>query len=1264
MSPRINKILSFYMLVLFLVVGNIMAKDVDGKVKKVKGTENIMGSPSRTHFNVNSVSTWLYNNGDSDIKPDGNSGFVFPKGSNKTVVFESGFVWGADVNGQKRVGGGTYNQGLLPGSIIGTGASAVREDENLDHVRIYRVRRDYNLPDADFSAEINDGEGSKDEIYSQYDLDWKNWPAQFGAPYDDLDKNGSYDPKKDIPGVPGADQTIWFVANDLDVSTCQSLYGSDPMGIEMQATFWGYNSTGAIGNMMFRKYIIINKSVNDFDSMYVSMWSDPDLGDATDDFSGCDVDLSMMFTYNGNASDATYGITPPAIGFDFFQGPIVEAEGETAIYKGAYKTGYKNLPMSVHYFFINGDPVYNDPDLGEYETGTLQFHNLFRGRVSTSGTPFIDPTTGVETKFTLSGDVVSGSGWVDGLMHPPGDRRQGMVAGPFTMAVGDTQEVVVAELTAGAFENVDRISAVQLLKFYDLVAQSTYDNFFQVPATQKQTAVNVTELDQEVVLSWDADLEIENYSSNGYEFQGYVVYQLPTKAASFNDAKIVATFDLNDGIGKVFGPAFDSESGSVLEKLLKSGSDSGIKRNISLKKDLFKSGAPLFNGTPYYFAVTSYGINPNDLTVVPTVIESAPIILEVIPQGTKNGYSEPVAYSSDLEVTHIGTANATSSVKVIQPFALTGDKYELSFKQTHYYLGSDGKWHGTNYPDSIGKVLSKDISPAYLTGVSYIASSDIRDLKFTVQDLEASPDYSYCDGIQLTIPAGVNIISALPSGNNIEVDPVINGQVVTWGAEDTTQNGPFSGGEVLTVRINGNFALPLSVDYTMWDDGWGFLSGPDYGITGEYKNATGIVVVSEEANYFRTENNWRITNKTTETVVLDNQRVFGGIDKYADFWDVPANVGIDAAPIIDGYQVSVDGSFEAPIEMYDLQLTAPTDGDGKYSGESTLTTDGDAGATETDINISNYTIFGGTISSWAFDNFEVGTTEIDQLQQDYEIRFNGVYASKDVSGQTVYEVVSGGQMATCFRMSNAASLATNPFNPNYGTAEPFLIRVPFEVWNVEDPANPYQVNFTFRDRVRNGSENPFYAWNMSNRMYGIVVNSPYNPDQVIQVDGGLDEFNSLATWVLVFYGTNYHDGDVVKITYANPLQIGKDTFTFETNASSFNKNKAKTDVAKINVFPNPYYGVNPNEINKYQRFVTFNHLPPHAIIRVFNLAGQLVKTVQKNDVTQFARWDLQNESRLPVASGIYIVYIDMPEIGETKILKVAIIQETQILDRF
>jgi hypothetical protein len=142
-------------------------------------------------------------------------------------------------------------------------------------------------------------------------------------------------------------------------------------------------------------------------------------------------------------------------------------------------------------------------------------------------------------------------------------------------------------------------------------------------------------------------------------------------------------------------------------------------------------------------------------------------------------------------------------------------------------------------------------------------------------------------------------------------------------------------------------------------------------------------------------------------------------------------------------------------------------------------------------------------------------------------------------------------------------------------------------------------------------------------------------------------------------------GDVININYANPMQAGIDVFSFIPGAASYaNTDKAKDEIDQINVFPNPYYGVNSEELNKYNRFVTFSHLPTKATIRIFNLAGVLVQTIEKDNLDQFQRWNLANGNGLPVASGLYIAYIDMPELGETRILKLAIIQEQQILDRF
>ena len=125
-----------------------------------------------------------------------------------------------------------------------------------------------------------------------------------------------------------------------------------------------------------------------------------------------------------------------------------------------------------------------------------------------------------------------------------------------------------------------------------------------------------------------------------------------------------------------------------------------------------------------------------------------------------------------------------------------------------------------------------------------------------------------------------------------------------------------------------------------------------------------------------------------------------------------------------------------------------------------------------------------------------------------------------------------------------------------------------------------------------------------------------------------------------------------------------DVFTFNTSAVTYSVEQAKVDVKKINVFPNPYYAAQPNELSLQDKFVTFNHMPRRATLKIFDLSGGYVQTLEKDSDSQYFEWNLQNHNNLPVASGIYIVHIDMPDIGASKILKLALVRERQFIEYY
>jgi hypothetical protein len=641
-----------------------------------------LGSPIRAYLNLNNISTIFKNDGVSDINIyQTGSGFVFPKGTGKTAVYCSGLLWGAILNrsgeDDPHVGGSVYRSGLQEGKIISAG---VAEDPFLPHVRIYRVRLDVypGGPVIDLSVEASDEGKTEQEIRAQYELDWTEWRAQDGAPFDDVDGNGVYDPNVDIPGIPGASQTIWFVANDLSESRSYYLYGTAPMGIEYQATYWEYHNGSYLDNLFFRKYKLINKSDVTFNDMYISMFSDPDVGDARDDYVGCDTTLNLIYAYNADDHDAIYyTYPPPAIGFDLLKGPINQVN--------------QTLDMTAAYYFSSSDPTLADPVQGSYSDGAVRFYRFMQGVNSLTGEPIINPVTGLPTTYMLSGDPLTGEGLVDGLQYGPGDRRVGLASGPFNMAVGDTQEVVIAEIAAIGF---DRLQALKILKYYDVLVQTNFDSGLEsissLPPKTDAPKTTSTKIGWDVKLNWGYDSPsvslIENFSESGYEFQGYNLYQLAGPLPIIENAVRVATFDKIDGVTQIEGIVMDPETGLPVNGIQQYGSDSGIERTFLTNHDYIED-TYMKLGRKYYFAVTAYTYNSNPQTN-PNNSESLMEVIEVDYYNNIGGGT----YGDTIKVIHSqGNGNGNVYAVVDDATKLTGDDYEVFFNQQTYYKNENGE---------------------------------------------------------------------------------------------------------------------------------------------------------------------------------------------------------------------------------------------------------------------------------------------------------------------------------------------------------------------------------------------------------------------------------------------------------------------------------------------------------------------------------------------------------------------------------------------
>ena len=1279
---------------IFLFATLLFGRGPENSGLSMSKTSDVL-DPTRTLSNINNWSYWLYYDGRSGIDPDGNGGGIYPRATTN-VIYEDGFVWGAIVDGNIRVGGQTYRIGTQPA---------------VD--RIYRIRSDWKklLEDptplrqdaVEFYRTTNAAVTDQmlQDLAAQYAKDWKEWPVDAGAPYYDVNGNGIYDPQLDAdgypipaeydedgnlvsggdyPGIANADQVVWFKVNDQDSSRTVNLYGSDPIGLELQVTTWGYNQTESqLGQIIFKKYTLINISGKQLDSMYVAQWCDPDVGNYTDDVVGCDPALGVGFAYNGGETDndfASLGLAPSAVGYDFFQGPMIDgqagqdlnnngvddAEDYAVFNLKKVGPGKVNLPMTSFGYFSAGNTEWDDPDLGDY-AGTLQWYNLLRGYITNdqvdNPTPFTHRATGEPTKFPLDGDPVTGEGDIDGDPglgnFAPADRRMSLSTGPFVMAPGDTQEVVVAIIggKSGKLGEGSRTQSVFDLKVNDEIAQFLYNTLFtQVPKPPTAPRVKVIPQETRITLDWSFDPttvdETENKVEAGYEFEGYNVYQLPSAKSSLSDAKLVAVFDKVNNIKVIRETRFLPQYGTGVVVPVRYGNDNGVQRYITIEKD-YLTGKPLYPGNTYYFAVTAYNYNPQSEVV--KSLESSLNILTVTTQSAMPGIEDGSEPQDMVQVEHSsGSAEqANVEVKVIDPSRITGHDYEVYFEPWHYYMDVDGQWKRTNYPDSVGGALGKgaDVSQSKITGIAYTSPTPgTRDLKFTL-DL-VSTDYSYSDGISLIFPPEIEINSAEPAIGNaygISYDPIIDldNNTVTWGSPDTSGDGGFSGGEVFTVNVNTP-TLPLDVEYWVFDDGWGYYYLANYGLPpGVVIFAHDTCTITKESYAFKTVNMWGLKDLTEDKVVLEGQ-------------DRLYNDHTSEAPIVDGFQIIVGGSYQAPTDFSDAIHIAP---DGTEESVADFGTQG--------VGIGSYAFYGWSDdgTARAVGTYGDGTTDLNLLIKDYEVRWTADYDTVDVNGLTVIKVKEGtGSMAYLFG-ARGYDLADHPLNPNPGSSDGFMVRVPFEVWNVEDG---YQCNMLIYDRKQDPSDTstPFYAFNPNDRMYTYFLISHYSEDiptaQVI---------HDSLTWNVVWWSAPYEKGDKVYFKYPNPIILGSDKFTFSTKGlgESQSVENEKAAAEKVTVYPNPYYAGNSQELSDVEKFVTFYHLVPKTTIRIFNLAGEQVRKLVKdpNDNSQFLRWDLNNDNGLPVASGIYFAYVEQTlSDGSkvTKVLKVFIIQRAQMLKYF
>lgn len=1144
----------------------LMAKEPD-KVSKSKSFNRLYNNgPEETACNISNLSYWITKTGGNQAP-----GAIYPR-LTEWIVFSDGLVWGGYVHDtidsqavSLRVGSQVYlPTGTAPGWIEQAGDGihpAVRIDPANPRARLYRILHGWEnltpempdvIRDAAILNQIDPSEVSTaqaQEVIDQYEQDWNEWPVDLGAPLIDVNGNGSWDQEE---GFANADQIIWLVVNDLDSTLTRYQYGSPPIGLEVQITIWAYDQPDAsLGQTVFKRFRIINKSGFQIDSMYVAQWVDPDVGFYADDLVGCDIPRSLGFAYSGYATDDhfdNFNLPPSAVGYDFFQGPISYTGNPTdsAIFDFKYRSGYVNLPMTSFGYYSDGSGI-DDPEFIDYD-GTLQWYNLLKGFIPTTDlanpSPFIvgaGPDRGQPTKFPLSGDPFLQTGDIDafGDNFAPGDRRMELCSGPFNMAPGDTQEVVVA-LIGGIIPEPggNNRNAIAQLKLNDDYAQFLFDHLFKgipkppIPAP----ATEFTELNDKIILNWGSNPNIYNQTEKddpilGFNFEGYNIYQLPSANATKSQATLVKTFDKVNFITTIRAERFLPEFGDVVTVPVQHGIDSGIQRYFLIDKD-YINNQPLYAGSKYYFAVTAYNYNPDPNVPEPS-LETALNVKEVIPQPPAPGVRYESEYNSTVTIEHfVGTSDGQVSVTALDPSRVTGNTYEIFFSEN----------------------LDSTIAPLgqILWNIQNITTGDTiltqQKQSFNLDDAEEQ----IADGLLIKV--------AGPAPDFKEFLTVSNGA----GTIDPPEIGCFA-------FNNNGFPLLFNDQYPEGTD------GPD------------------PARQQTNGSTWGINHSD-----VDNP-------DYSHFVDATTQ-------FTGGVGESVMGlEFLVPRD-YEIRFTE-SGGKGFFNWP-----------------YQNHDPFDGFVGDIPFELWCVG--DVNDPNDDYQCL------------PWIFDTDSNGVFNLIDQDHTISGADNDPFTDYFYWLEP----ISRDQAGYENMLNLHENNpaaasaavlWAFRTPEYQGIE-----WGaVAGMMRMVLVN--WNGGSV-----------SDSTFPANVNAIMPEEGTTFRIVTAKP-NTTEDIFQFTAPRVITDPEIAKEDVDKIKVFPNPYYAYHSQETNRSERFVTFTHLPDKATIRIFNLAGTQVKKLLKipgDGTGQFFKWDLNNDSGLPVASGFYIAYIDMPDLNKTKAVKFFILQ--------
>lgn len=1006
---------------------------------------------------------------------------------------------------------------------------------------------------------------------------------------------------------------------------------------------------------------------------------------------------------------ATYCDKVPILGVDYFRGPIYP-DSLMPDPKDPSRLIPVEIGMSSFVYYNNpsvGNPLSGttDPDLPQ------EFYRYLTGHWR-DGQPFTFGGSGyqsggaeIEYAFT---DAPNSGGWSMCTANLPfGDRRTLQASGPFRLKPGAVNELIIGVPWVADIDYP--CPDLEGLLRADKLAQGLFDNCFDLLDGPDAPTVDWVELNQELVavltnvapsnnineayreqdfLAPDSLRKLappaapptpEEIESTFYKFEGYKIYQLANPNVSNAEfetdpekSRLVYQVDLRNGVTSIynweetFNPS-DPSKPVYVPQIEVQGLDEGVRHTFSIKDDKFATGNDkrLINHKKYYFAVIAYAYNNFD-TFDPFTAGGQQrsylpgrkggdgkqiSIMTVIPRPTvdqalQSAYGDGVVITRlegagnggnflDLDSTTranlwTGALSDTAltyksgrgplNITIFNPFEVRDGDYELVFvdgNTTDTKLDDTAHWELRRLPD--GEVIVSERT------ISEINEQIVAQYGFSV-NITQQPEVGSVDQDETNGAIGAEIEYANRNLQWIagypDQEAGIFNYVKTQKLEVDEDLDP---NQALTTLGDGFFVpYPLCDWRNSSPDNLELLFSPAWS---EQNGSLALNGTAMGNNTARRDKIARLPNvdivftsdksKWSRCVVVETASWYYTSSAYSGIQD--PNLQTESPS--NKERVMFDVRFSPSVGKDDANNDGLPDPDGAVAP---------AGAPDAGQPLRGMGWFPGyAIDVETGQRLNIFFGENSCYSKALDPTFTGRDMLWNPTNQVVRE--TGSPFSTFFDFLLGGQHYVYVMTTPYDECESVRRRFTPEINNFLGSAKVQQ--------VRN------IAWAGMIQLANTAAMKPLREGLVpgeavvkLRVD------NPYQTW--------FQDNNAGKKT-------GHPKYQFKIQgreALDLSSVQVENALDSIKVVPNPYYGFSQYETSQFTNTIKITNLPGKCTVTIYSLDGKFIRQYQRNEVyapyqqiTDALEWDLKNSKGIPVASGVYLIHVMAPEMGERTI---------------